>query len=553
MKKGYIITYMVLVNFFSFGQVDTTSTGEVVDAEILIEKEKQIRFPITPKLNKRPSTKNTETAPVDWSFKSITPNFSWPSYPKKVNMAGPQEQSFDGGYQSYVKLGYGNYRSPLFAAGTHYRVNPSLLVSGETYYESFGSGPVNGANSSSSTGNAEVSASYILNKLSFTPGISYRSNGFSYYGNTNRMNEGFPSEPVIDASARNLRFDVLAEGEGNNLSYFVQPLVFSTHHLMKDSTDINTEKGFGFLGDLDIRVDSSFQAGLKLEGYQSSYNGSIKYDRSLFKLVPRVSHRLNNLLIEGGFSVASGSISGINKESGFYPFLHLDVDFSDTWKLFGFFDSDIQWSDLDQFLVKNPFLEDSLILLNTRMTSSFGGGIKGVPFDRFSFSADARLENFEDFPFFIPSVRDSARYTLTYDDRTVNRVMVRSQASLALGRSHYITADLKLYSYTTKSEEEPWHLPSYTFQLLTSHKIKQRLLVSTEWIVQGGIKAPVSAPVRTISLKDFIDFNLNTSYQINDRASVFIKVNNVFDNEYEKFVGYPVRGLTFKVGGKYSF
>ncbi|MEM6830699.1 MAG: hypothetical protein AAF551_09280, partial [Bacteroidota bacterium] len=456
-------------------------------------------------------------------------------------------------FNHYVQLGYGNYASPLAALGTNYPINQSLSIIGDAFYESYRSGPVNDRNSGSSFGRIHVSLPYETEKILLTPRVSYQANGFNFYGNTNRIFNGFPSEPAPEAAARDLQIDVEVKGKGKSINYFFQPQFFRTNHLLKDSASINKETGFQFQGTFDIRLDSAFDAGVDIQGNQSAYSGLLSYDRSLFKLTPWVTHLKGNLLIKAGFTVASGEISDINSESGFYPFAKLDWDFDEKWKLFGFFDSNIQWNGLNTRLTENPFLEDSLVILNTRVTSSFGGGIKGTLADRLSIKAEARLENVEDLPFYIPSASDSSRFTLVYDERTVNVVTVQSEASLAIGHHHDVTLHVQLMDYTTKTEDEPWHLPTYIIKLLTSHKLKEKLLISTELIMNGGIKVPVNNAAGIGSLSDFADFNLNTTYIIDKRTSMFVKVNNIFGSEYERYLGYPVRGLTFKVGGKYRF
>ena len=69
----------------------------------------------------------------------------------------------------------------------------------------------------------------------------------------------------------------------------------------------------------------------------------------------------------------------------------------------------------------------------------------------------------------------------------------------------------------------------------------------------GGVKAPADVGFGIRNLNSFMDANVELKYLITNRASAFIEVNNLFNSEYERYIGYPVRGLTFKLGGKYRF
>ncbi|MEO1256600.1 MAG: hypothetical protein AAFY41_17160, partial [Bacteroidota bacterium] len=98
-----------------------------------------------------------------------------------------------------------------------------------------------------------------------------------------------------------------------------------------------------------------------------------------------------------------------------------------------------------------------------------------------------------------------------------------------------------------------WHLPSYTFRLTSNHLIRSKVQLSSEWIAMGGLVAPTPSSIGFIELRSFFDVNVRTAYLVTDSASIWVHVNNLVGRTYERYVGYPVRGLAFKLGFKYRF
>ena len=72
--------------FSAVAQIDSTSTGQVVDAEIIIEKEKEIRLPISEKQNTGPIKYTQTIKPLSLKYKNEEPGLDWPSYKSEVNV-----------------------------------------------------------------------------------------------------------------------------------------------------------------------------------------------------------------------------------------------------------------------------------------------------------------------------------------------------------------------------------------------------------------------------------------------------------------------------------
>ncbi len=550
-RVSTIATLILFISVIHAQQVDSTSTGEVVDAEIVIEKDRQIKLPVANKLNTGVRNDIQTIRPLDLTYQAADPAFNWPEYKSEVSFERFPQEPINAGYQNSVKLGYGNYSSPLF--GLKYFANlEKARIASQFFHESFQEGPVEGKNSASSESSAQVSVNYKVKKAELIPVIQWQRNGYRFYGNADRINSGFNSEEAVKVSRGNVDFGFLVKGRTDELKYSIEPHIYSTNQSVQDGRAINSETGFRFNTGLELEVDKGFTVGFDLDGDVSNYEGAIEFKRSLFKVSPWLSRSSTDWNFKGGLSLFVDKANGVS-QTVLYPFIDAEWRFSPKWSLLGSVDGGIRWNGLNDILEANQFMDDSLLIQNTNIDVSLGGGLKGALTNNLIFESGLKWESFSAMPFYIPSGSDSSRFSLTYDTGNVDILSFNNKLTYSVSTNSSVGVGLTLYNYVTTSLEKAWHLPSYTFTLFVSKNIKEKFFINSEIIAQGGIEAPGATAIEVIDLESFFDVNINLDYKATERFSVFLKLNNLLNKEYENYIGYPVRGATFKVGGKYRF
>ncbi|MEP5613326.1 MAG: TonB-dependent receptor [Cyclobacteriaceae bacterium] len=549
--RGLLITFLALFSITLFGQVDSTSTGEVVDAEIVIQKDRQIVLPVAGKLSTKPRNAIGEIPPLSLSYQPVNPEFSWPSYKSDVSFKRVDDEVPVAVYQNSIKAGYGNFQSPLLEL-KYFNKWENLRLQTGLFHESFGQGPVESSNSSSSQTDISVGANYKSKLIELTPQLMMARNGYKFYGNTNRLNSGFPTEDLDKVARTSLDFGIGVQGGSKDLEFFVRPAITHANQSTDNGPDVNSELGFELVGGLNLKVDKKLTAGFDIEGNTSEYKGGIEYDRSLFTIRPWISHQSTDFLIKAGFGLSSGKSSGQSSFTAFYPFIDTEWRFDPKWSISGSLGSGIEWNSLNSILGQNQFLDDSLIIQNTELAISVVGEIKGSITNNLLVSSGVKWESYNGLPFYIPS-GDSSRFTLAYDNGKTNVVSFKSGITYAPSISTSVGAEVSLFNYSTKSLDRAWHLPSFSLKFFFTKNIKEKFFISTELLALSGIDAPGSTTVEIIELDSFLDVNLNLDYKATDRFSVFLKLNNLLNKEYERYVGYPVRGASFKLGAKYRF
>lgn len=550
--RGLLITLFALFSTVLHGQVDSTSTGEVVDAEIVIQKDRKIVLPISNKVSTPIKNGIHQAQPLNLQYQPVNPEFSWPTYKSDVSFReiGDDDQT-SAVYQNSVKLGYGNFGSPL-AELLFFKNLEKLELNTRLFHESFREGPIEGSNSLASRSEWELGASINGKSIEFSPELGVRRIGYKFYGNTDRQNTGYSALEISKTFRNSVDFAIGIKGGTKDLTFSLRPKISNTDQSIKDGSEINSELGFEFIGGLNLKIDKTIAAGFDVIGNTGSYKSGIEYDRSLFTLKPWISHNTSVFEVKGGFALSTGKMGSQSSKTGFYPFVNTEWQFDPKWSLSGNIESGIKWNSLEALLEQNQFLDDSLAIQNTELKIAIGGSIKGSLTNNLSFTSGVKWESYNSMPFYLPS-NDSSRFILGYDNGETDRLSFQSGLVYTPAINTSIGAELTLFNYTTSSLVKAWHLPSFSFKFFLMKNIKEKFFISSELIALGGIEAPGTTAIDIIDLDSFLDLNLNLDYKATDRVSVFLKLNNLLNKEYERYIGYPVRGASFKVGGKYRF
>ena len=119
MRRIIIIILVSIVSVSLHAQSDSTVNrqGEVASGEIVIEKDKQITLPKADKVMQRAQLKSFASDPLDLNLTSFEPTLEWPPYKSAVPFEKVSREYPTSEYPNYVKLGYGNYGSPLAEVG----------------------------------------------------------------------------------------------------------------------------------------------------------------------------------------------------------------------------------------------------------------------------------------------------------------------------------------------------------------------------------------------------------------------------------------------------
>jgi len=551
--RKVVYFFVVLAALTGFAQTDTTSNaqGEVLSGEIVIEKNKQIILPTANRIFQKGTLKEYDAQPLNIKLFSPEPKLEWPPSKSIVPYQKVQSEYPIVEYPNYVRLGYGNYNSPLAEVGVFEQLG-AFDIDSKVFYERFATGPVNGSNSGNALGSIDLSGTYKTDQFSVTPYLDFSQNTYRFYGNSDRTNPGFSTESLLKVRWSNFNFGTHVSGNTGNIRYSLTPSLQNSSQKPSGQDPANKESLFIAKGSFDYKIDEKISSGFEIEGYTGSYEGGISYDRSLFQAKPWLRYKAERFTLDAGFKLASGKSSG-QSETGFYPSIEGVFGLDQDWKLFGYAKGGVAFMDLQTVLLENEFMDDSLQILNQENRLILGGGLSGSLLNNLNLEIDLSFADISNLPFYLPSASDSSRFALAYDTESVQRFRLNSVLTYAPTNTSLYGAELTFDSYSVANFDRPWHLPAYTLKVFTSHNIKQKVVFSGSLLAIGGIRAPTTIDFGIENLKTIFDLSFKADYAINERASIFLDTQNLLNQEYERYIGYPVRGATFKIGGQYRF
>jgi hypothetical protein len=202
----------------------------------------------------------------------------------------------------------------------------------------------------------------------------------------------------------------------------------------------------------------------------------------------------------------------------------------------------------------NPFMTSTPRLIDTDEQIRVGGGITGN-FSGLNFTADAFYSYFSDMPLFVNDTTWGLRnrFDVIYDN--MNRLKV--SASLGYVKISGLSARLRAayFLYTPKDEEKAWHLPNFEAGFDAGYTFKEKYTVRASALALGARYAKTweEGAVVASKIKGAFDLGAGFEYRINRMVSAYVDVNNILNQHYQRWYGYPVQGILVMAGAKLSF
>ncbi|WCO00822.1 porin family protein [Psychroserpens ponticola] len=220
------------------------------------------------------------------------------------------------------------------------------------------------------------------------------------------------------------------------------------------------------------------------------------------------------------------------------------------------------------FAQENPFVSPTLIVAPTDQIYNVSIGLRGKLSNSLSYNinghylADNNRALFKTNPVIGTA---SENYQLgnsmgvVYDD--VDTFSLAGELNVDVNRNFNLTMKAEYFAYNTDDQAEAWNLPDIEASLFLDYQIDAHWFAGANLFFVGERKdlfaieqsfLPVDAP-QTITLDSFFDVNAHVGYKINDQLSAFAKANNIGNQEYQRWLNYPVQGIQFLVGATYQF
>jgi len=150
-------------------------------------------------------------------------------------------------------------------------------------------------------------------------------------------------------------------------------------------------------------------------------------------------------------------------------------------------------------------------------------------------------------------VSDTSKFVIVYDQGSSSQNSFTGTLGYDVTRSINVGVLGAYYSYSTDQVMKAWHLPSYRIDLTGSFLFGQKIKLTTDLKLLGGMQARNPSDGSAIDLSNITNIDLGLHYLISDRASVFVNGYNLLGQSYQRYLYYSSRELQLIAGLSYSF
>jgi len=204
---------------------------------------------------------------------------------------------------------------------------------------------------------------------------------------------------------------------------------------------------------------------------------------------------------------------------------------------------------------ENTYVIGNLPVAHTNKNLDLKVGLKGTVLQYMAFDVGIRSAIYKNMYFYINDPVEFNKFNLLYDGG--NTTLFQGFLSMSYYKNNTLGASLatRFNAYGTGDLDKAWHKPKFEFDASFWYNFYDKVKLTSDFFVMSGIEAPDfrNDPVTSGKLAAAVDLNLRVDYILSERYSVFVSINNLFNNNYELYYRYPSRGLLAIVGLSISF
>ena len=576
MKK--LITYILfIISGIAFAQIqqgETTVNREedFTQESVTVERNYEPKVEAAEKIKQTPDIQPSEDKklPVDYALKDVEAESDFETSTIGADQLPVTDQN---PYNNYIRAGYGNRASLLIDGFGEYALDDQKSVGASVDYRS-----TNGKipDMVHETDNSKLSAEGFF-KMNFENAqADVRLGGglhkLNYYGIPETVVAGIPENVTQRYS------NIYVDGK-----YMVY------EHLFLDEVKINA----GFFGDKFDAKESNFDLLGKFGNDQVmeinalndlalglSADVNVNFANSQFEVInpkkfsfltagiaPQLHFQTEIIKVVAGANLQYNSESE-NDVSDFHVFPKAEV-FVSAVPEFGFYGGitgGVIQNRYQTLYNENPYLLPHQNLAATINKMEVYAGIRGDIGANFKYDASAKYQDLEDIAFFSRYVDYGQPYmhansfNAIYDDG--KRTAIEGNISY-LGISNLnLVGNLIVQTYSLDNFDEAWGKTGLEATVSADYKmLDERLILGGDLFYVDKRKFSEFLPAQldnnflygVFEVDPYIDANVNATYLLLDRWAAFIELNNIFNKNYDRFVDYPVQGITIVGGVMFKF
>ncbi|MEZ4793679.1 MAG: TonB-dependent receptor [Gelidibacter sp.] len=568
-KHTLIITLLSTTAFFAQERTKDTLDPEVVN----------VVKPYTPTISDAFKIKETPTLDdaTTTTKKEIKYNiFSIPVAstftPAKGKAATVNKAKQEKLYDNYASLGVGNYTTILGEVYLNHELGRGETVGGYLSHHSSGGG-IDGLLLDDDFMDINLNANYTKKERDY----SWSVDGGGLFKSYNWYGLPQPYFGATTADTLNVGHNYVGVDLGGKIkfedSYFKQA---SVRFRRFGDNQGSGENRFVAKGNVDVPIqDEIISTKVTLDYLGGSFDrnyytdGELKYGNINFGIAPQYQLTQDDLTLNLGVNLVYLNDTEASKNKFFiYPNITASYRLVDELLIaYGGIEGGLIQNSHENFVQQNPYVSPTLFITPTDQQYNVHAGIKGKLSNSMSYNVNARYfadrsrALFKSNPVYGEATEDyqlGNSYTIVYDD--VKTFSFSGELNVDVNRNFKLGAKGEFFAYNVKNQPEPWNLPDFKGSLFLDYQIDEHWFAGAglfyvgerkdQFTEVGTLVLPIS---QTITLDSYFDASAHVGYRITDQISAFAKVNNIANQDYQRWFNYKVQSIQFLAGATYQF
>ncbi len=480
---------------------------------------------------------DTTRPSMKYEIPALNLNFMYQAMPLKPLALGKDSLSYL--QNNFVKLGYGNYKTPYVQAG--FGSGRQDMYNYGLYVNYTGSKGKEIPDQDYSNLNVLASGTYLLPKFRFDGSVGYDRNTVHYYGYGH--DTASYKKKDIEQTFNQVTASVgLQNRPQNDWAFTFQPkvkfILFNDSYKRTENTfQLNVPIRKQVFEDIFIKVEGVFD----LSTYKQDNNRAI--NNNIASIHPAVD------IMKPGFVLHAGvNPTWSNGEFYLLPDIvnesHLirkKLILSSGW--ISYFEK----NTYRNLANKNPFLAGLPgEMLNTRVEEKYTG-IKGTLGSHFNYNTKFASVTWYNMPLFVNDSADTKKFT-TRNEAQLRAFQLHGEVGYIEEEKFQARVSFDWYNYNKQETEvQPWHLPAFQGDLFAQYTIAKKLHLNADLFALSG--SYYLLPNKDFGkTKSAWDLNAGASYDIGKNFGLWVNANNLFNTHYQRYYLYPTYGFNI-VGG----
>jgi hypothetical protein len=303
--------------------------------------------------------------------------------------------------------------------------------------------------------------------------------------------------------------------------------------------------------------------------FDQTYSGGSSYKYGFTNIGFQPSIKINkgdlSMNVGAGFFYSAAQEGG---ESKFFIYPQVTGAFKVVGDLMVFYaglEGTLQQNSYRDFVQENFFVSPTLGVAPTDQKYDVYAGLKGKLANSVSYNIRGSYRNEEGKALFKSNGFDDSNantdgftfgnsFNVVYDKVKTVSFFGELKADFSKNISFGINGTFS--SFSTDAEKEAWNLPAIQLATTLDVTITPKWYAGTSLFFVGERKdqfITTPFPIENITLKSYFDLNAHVGFKYSERLTFFLKGNNLANQEYQRWLSYPVQGLQVLGGASYKF